>query len=167
MPMPRRDDNTLLIEDARIVYRNFAGREGMYNREGDRSFSIVLDDELADKLEADGWNVKRKEDRENPEETFNTLPVAVSFKGRPPRLILITKSNNRRTILDEDTCEMIDYAEIETVDLIIRPYDWAVNGKTGRKAYLKDLYVTLLENELDMKYADYQEANAGLPENDE
>lgn len=35
-------DNTILLEDVRIIFRNFAGREGMYNREGDRNFAVLL-----------------------------------------------------------------------------------------------------------------------------
>ena len=32
----------LQIDEARIVYRNFEGRPGLYNDEGDRSFSLVI-----------------------------------------------------------------------------------------------------------------------------
>lgn len=145
----------VLMEDVRIVFRNFAGREGQYNREGDRNFSVVLDEETADRLEKDGWNVKRKPPREDGDEEFIHLPISVSFKGRPPRLVLITSRN--RTVLDESTCEMIDYAEIKNVDVIIRPYEWAVNGKTGVKAYLKTIYVVINEDPLDLKYADYHQ----------
>jgi hypothetical protein len=34
----------------------------------------------------------------------------------------------------------------------VRPYAWDVNGKTGVKAYLKTLFVTIDEDALELKY---------------
>ena len=36
---------TLEIDNARIIFRNLEGRGGLYNREGDRSFALVVPDE--------------------------------------------------------------------------------------------------------------------------
>lgn len=150
------NDNNETFEDAHIVFRNFGGREGLYNSEGDRSFSIRLTDEQADHLEKKGWNVKRKPPREEGDDNFNHLPVKVGFKGpRPPRIVMVTSRG--RTNLDETLCEILDFADIKTVDLIVRPYQWAVNGKTGIKAYLHAIYVTINEDELELKYQDVPE----------
>lgn len=161
------NDKNVVLEGVRLVFKNFAGEEGQYNRKGDRNFSVVLTDEQADDLIRDNWNVKRKPPREEGDENFNHLPVAVSFKGRPPRLVLIVNVPDgnggmvaRRTQLDEDTCEMLDYADAANVDLILRPYDWAVSGKTGRKAYLHAIYVVLNQDELEVKYASIPEIDA-------
>lgn len=153
-----QNDNTVLMEGVRIVFRNFSGKEGMYNREGDRNFAVLLDEELANLLKNDGWNVKWLKPREGaagPDEDEVPqayLQVSVNFKGRPPRVVMIGARG--RTNLDEDTVELLDWADMSNVDLIIRPYEWAVNGKTGTKAYLKSIFVTINEDALEIKYAD-------------
>lgn len=141
---------TFMIEGARIIFRNFAGKEGPYNREGDRNFAVILTPELAADLSADGWNVKTLDAREEGDEDTPYIQVAVNFKNRPPRVVLLTSTS--RTQLDEKTVDVIDWAEIETADLIARGYEWAVNDKSGVKAYLQSLFVTIREDALEKKY---------------
>jgi len=152
--MPRAE-NTVLMEGVRIIFRNFAGKEGQYNREGDRNFAVLLDEPTAEAMAADGWNVKWLKPREADEdETVQAyLPVSLNFgKGRPPRVVMITSRG--RTTLDEDMVELLDWADIVNVDLIVRPYEWTVSGKSGIKAYLQSIYVTIEEDELERKYAE-------------
>jgi hypothetical protein len=155
--MPNNENN-VVMQDVRLVLRNFSGREGMYNREGDREFSVLLDDDVATAMAKDGWNVKWFKAKEpgEPEQAF--LTISVKFKKRPPRIVLITSRG--RTTLTEDEVELLDYADIRTVDLIVRPYEWVVNGKTGIKAYLKSLFATIEEDELDIKYASLDDVPA-------
>jgi hypothetical protein len=147
------NDNTVLMEGVRIIFRNFAGREGQYNREGDRNFGVLLDEEVATALAADNWNVKwlRPRDEEEEQSPQAWLPVSVKFDGgRPPRIVLITSRG--RTTLDETQVEMLDWADIISVDMIVRPYEWNVNQKTGIKAYLQSMYVAIEEDPLEQKY---------------
>lgn len=144
----------LQIDDARIIYRNFAGRGDKYNREGDRNFSLVIpDQELADRLIADGWNVKIKPPREDGDEPFMFLPVKVKFNDRGPRVYLI--SGNRKNELDEESIGCLDDVDIVSVDLDIRPFYWDVNGKTGRTAYLQSMAVVQQLDRFAERYAEY------------
>jgi hypothetical protein len=146
-------DNTVLMEGVRIIFRNFSGREGQYNREGDRNFAVLLDDKTANAMAEDRWNIKwlRPRGDEEGETPQAYLPISVNFKGRPPRIVLVTSRG--RTHLDEDSVEMLDWVEIINVDLIVRPYEWTVNQKSGVKAYLQSIYVTIEEDALELKYS--------------
>lgn len=145
------EQKTIKIEDARLIFKNFAGKEGQYNEKGERNFAVVIDPESADQFAADGWNVRQRPPREEGDEPTFYIPVKVNFKNRPPRIVMITSAG--RTHLDEDSVETLDWADIRLADLIIRGFEWEVNGKSGTKAYLQSLFVTIEEDELEQKYA--------------
>jgi len=160
------------IQNAKIIFRNFAGRKGPYNEEGERSFTLVLPEPVAKRMMMDGWNVKEKApfNADEGAEPEYHLQVNVEYrKGRPPRCVLINA--NGRTELGAEEVAVIDYAELENVDLSITPYQWEVGEKTGVKAYLKTIFVTVVVDELDLKYAQIPEArpaeNLDMFDNDE
>jgi hypothetical protein len=142
---------TFMVEDAPIIFRNFSGKEGQYNREGDRNFAVILPPDVAVQMLEDGWNVRYLESREEGEPDTPYISVAVNFNNRPPRVVLLTTTT--RTQLDESSVDVLDWADIKTADLIARGYDWSVNGKTGTKAYLQSLFVTIEEDALERKYS--------------
>lgn len=145
--------NNLTIENAKILFRNFSGKEARFNPAGQRNFCVILDDDnLAKRLVKDGWSVKYLRPREegDPEQPY--LKVKVRFENRPPKIVLISSSG--KTTLDEENVNILDWADISNVDLIINPYNWDVNGKSGITAYLKTMYVTIEEDEFEKKYAD-------------
>ena len=149
------NNGKLTMENATIIFRNFAGKEGKYNREGDRNFCVLLDEETASQMERDGWNIKYLRAREEGDVPQAYLKVSVSYKMRPPRLVVITSKG--RNTLTEDMIEVIDWLDINFVDLTINAYNWEVSGKTGVKAYLSTLYVVINEDPLDLKYQDLEE----------
>lgn len=131
----------LQIDDARIVYRNFSGAGSKFNREGDRNFAVVIPDQvMADALIAEGWNVKIKPPRDEDDTPFMYLPVKIKFNDRGPNCYLATGTRMNR--LDEESICCLDDVDILSVDMDIRPYDWDVNGKVGRTAYLASIKVT-------------------------
>ena len=131
----------LQIDDARIIYRNFSGAESKFNRKGDRNFAIVIPtEELAKELSDLGWNIKVKDPREGDDVPFMFLPVKIKFNERGP--VAYLKSSGNMVKLDEESISIIDDVDIAQCDLDIRPYDWEVNGKQGRTAYLQSICVT-------------------------
>ena len=99
------NDKNVVMENVRIIFRNFSGKEGQYNREGDRNFAVLLDDKTAEQMAKDGWNVKVLKAREEGDEDQPYLTVAVNFKGRPPRVVMVTSRG--RTNLGEDEVNRI------------------------------------------------------------
>ena len=142
---------TFKVEDARLIFKNFSGREGPMNRAGERNFCVILDPETAAQMVDDGWNVRSLNPKEEGDEPTPYIQVSVGYKIRPPRITLITSAG--RTQLDESTVDVLDYANMKLVDLIARASYWEVNGKTGIKAYLQTMFVTIEEDDLERKYA--------------
>ena len=159
-------NKNIVIENARIGFRNFSGKEGKYNPPGRRNFCVFLDTDFAKNLETDDWNVRWLKPRDEEEDPQAYLQVAVNFDNIPPKVVLIT--SHGQNVLDEEQVGMLDWAEIENVDLIIRPYNWSVNGKQGVKAYLKSLYVTIVEDEFESKYYDVPDsASTSIQQDDD
>lgn len=148
--------SNIVIEDAKLIFKNFSGKVTEYNRNGQKNFCVLLDDELASTLEADGWAVKYRKPREDDPDQYRQpfLPVKVQFGMYPPTVVMITSKGKKR--LDESTIGQLDWSRIKTADVQIRPYNFpAIQGRpAGVSAYLKSLYVTIIEDQLDAKYAD-------------
>lgn len=150
----------LLIEDARILYRNFGGRETDYNREGDRNFNVIIDDpEVAHRMQNDGWNVKFRAPRDPQDPGVYHIKVNVKFSSaRPPKIYQHTQAGVVE--LTEMTAGQLDQADILSSDMLISPFHWNKNGSSGISAYLDTLHVVLREDPFFNKYANlYPNAN--------
>ena len=144
----------ILQMDARIIYRNFSGAESKFNRKGDRNFAVVIDDQqLAEDLRNDGWNIKIRPPRDIDDEPFMYLPVKIKFNDRGPNVYLVT--GDRMNRLDEDSIDCLDNVDILEVDLDVRPYDWEINGKEGRTAYLQSIKVTQRVDRFAAEYPEF------------
>jgi hypothetical protein len=168
---------TLENVDIPRFMRNFAGAPGPFNAAGVRSFCVLLDEADLLRIDQEYWHLKELRPREEGDLPRPYLQVAArwpkptdKFQGQPPTVVMITDKivtlpdgsteiRKCRTTLDESMVMLLDWATITNADLIVRPHEWTVNGKSGVKAYLKALYVTIESDELEMKYADVPDAN--------
>jgi hypothetical protein len=163
-------NSNVTLENVTIAFRNFAGKEDMYNRAGDRNFAVFLDEEMARQMTEAGWNVKHLRERDEGDGGQAYIQVAVSFKTKPPRVAMVTSNNV--TYLDEDRIAMLDWVDIEQADVTINPYEWSVGEKSGVKAYVKSLFIKIEEDYLQLKWEAYVDDNrakqitSGEPERD-
>ncbi|MBP5553905.1 MAG: hypothetical protein J6X94_03435 [Lachnospiraceae bacterium] len=142
----------IALENARIIFKNFRGASEKFNPEGKRNFGVIIPEEIETQLIDDGWNIKHLQPRDEDDTGSAYLQVAVSYDYYPPAVYMI--AGGKKTLLDSDTIDMLDRAEMENVDLVITPYLWEMSGKTGVKAYLKEMYVTIKVSRFADKYAD-------------
>lgn len=132
----------VLIDDAKITWTNFAGRKDDYNRNGDREFTVIVDDpDIAEELMARGCNLKIKHPEDRNEPPRMTFKVKVSYRFGAPAVYL---DNGRNVVnLTEDTIGTLDRIDIERVDMdIYFGKEWTNNGTTARTAYLDKIMVT-------------------------
>lgn len=140
------------IDGHQIIFKNFEGRGDKFNREGDRNFSLRIDDpDTADALIKEGWNVRIKEGRDEEEGPFMRLPIKVKFTNYGPNVYL--RTGDRVNELDEEGIACLDNIDIDSVNMDIRPYDWDVNGRTGRTAYLQSMEVVQRIDRFAARYA--------------
>lgn len=139
------------VENATLAFRNFEGKQGQYNREGERSFALFLDEGFANELRELGWNVKLLKPRE-PEDTPQAyLNVKVSMDSKyPPKIVMV--SNHGKKLMTAADLKILDWARIANADVEVSPYTWNVNGTEGISAYLSTLYVQLEEDPFESKY---------------
>jgi hypothetical protein len=140
-----------LFEDCEIIFRNFSGIAREFNSEGDRNFSVIIPRDRALKMKDAGWRVKQLKPRGEDDEGEYHIKVKLNYKtGRPPRVVLIT--SKARTELGQDEVGMLDAVDIKKVDCIINGW-WSDMQDGGFSGYLKTIFVTLNEDELELKYA--------------
>lgn len=163
----------LIIRGARITYKNFEGVATDYNSPGDRNFCVIIDKELADQLVADGWNIKMsKPHPEDPDYVpYYFFKVKVQFrdprtgqlKRYPPEVYMINSTGKH--VLDENTIKVLDAKRIVNADLSISPwfYEDRKTHETKVSAYLKELYATIEESELERDYSQYDGPSVELP----
>ena len=151
----------LYLEDVEILFKNFSGKEGMYNAAGQKNFSVLFRDlDVARQLENDGWTMRYWTPKDSDVELAH-LAVKIKYNEPPPRVFMLRASG--KLALDESTVEMLDWVKVTAVDVVLNPHHYDVHGTTGVTAYLKTMYATIFEDQFDLKHADVPEIRVGTP----
>lgn len=140
----------LRIADTNLIFRNLSGKTSEYNKNGERITGVIIPPEMVDQLVDEGWNVKHTNPRDPQAEPLYYMNVKCRFDNIPPRVYLCTE--RKKTLLDEETINQIDYSEISSVDIEISPYDYTTALGSGRTAYIKNMYVNVVEDYFAEKY---------------
>ena len=165
----------LAMENARMIFRNFRGEASTFNAAGNRNFCLLVPKDQAYALQEEGWKVKwprvnsQDDDGRDP-----YIPVTVRFfsqgdeqDGRDPKIFVRNSEKDDWVKYTEKMVGNLDNAEIDHCDIVIRPREWEMNGKTGVKAYLKSMWVTLLQDEFYGKYFSAEPAEYESPSEDD
>ena len=152
----------LKIKNPEIFQINFAGRITDRNPNGRRQFSWKIPtDELAEQLKADGWNVWYTKESEKYGESRPCIDVEIRYHQEKelqylnPKIYKVT--SKKKTLLTEDLVADLEKDEIIDIDLWINPSYWNVNGKSGIKAYVDTMWITVEEDDTIEKYAHLDE----------
>lgn len=149
----------LEIENANIkwAFSHFDGREDTFNNEGDHNFTLVIDDEQeAQRLIAEGWNIRRMDPREEGDPPEYLLKVKISYRYEAPPIFFL--KGERKYRADEVDLVDIKRSTCEQLDVIVTPKPWVHGRDSGVSAYVKEMYVKIKESRFAERYADYEEA---------
>lgn len=153
------NDMVLKAEGVKILkkrFRNFAGEPDRFNPQGgERYFNFEIDDvEMAEKLMADGWNVKTWASRDEGVDPTYYMKVKI---GRYVQFVNMVSGKNVVELIDdraEDGVDpqeglgVLDKADIRHADLVITPRRW----EGGITAYLKSAWFIIDEDPFAHKY---------------
>lgn len=149
------------VENAVILWPNFSGKPTEMNSAGGkRTFCLMLNEELADRLREEGWNIKDRPPRDPDDYPFIFTEIVVNMDSRfPPEVWLRTEFRGRPSMiqLNEETIGQLDDIQIVGADLVIHPY---VHGRGAYKCKGYARYVNVKQavtNYFGDKYSDYED----------
>lgn len=178
-------NGNLNVENAVMIYKNFTGKPTRVNPAGGkRTFSLVLNEDFAERLSDMGWNVKVKEVRDQLEEGETTRTVSwqdysSAFRKEfdhaliytevvvnenseyPPKIYKVSEFNGEKTMaaLPPEQWYRMDESELMNVDVSIHPYTHgrSIANPDAKKGYLKTMYAMAIPSaEFGGKYAEYR-----------
>ena len=183
MAEEKKVNRNIILEGVRLAFRNFSGNEGLYNKEGDRNFCVLLTPEQEEKVRklAPELRIKELKPREEgdlpqPYIEINVYYPKAGSKGRPPEVVLITDKIDQetgevigksRSNLRASTINLLDWAHIVECDLVFRVFQWEMGGATGWKTALNSIYATITMDTLEAKYSNIPDSASSGPDFEE
>lgn len=161
------------IENAVIDKRNFSGREvrrnGVtVNKEGRRTFLLILSPEMTEEFERRGWKIGRFAAKEDGIEPDGFLRVSVSYFKYEPAVHLIVDGHRRSTRLDESRIGILDSADISSIDLRLSEVNKQDrDGKWKKYAYLDEGWFTIVPDIFAQKYSDLNDGDNSADSSEE
>lgn len=158
----RMVNGDLSVENAVIIskWSNFAGRPTDLNPNGGkRTFDLVLTEDIADELKAEGWNIKYREPKEEGDDPLIFTEIVVNMESKyPPKVVLYSevRGKKRSNRLYGDDVKELDTIDMENMDVIVHPYEHG-RGQYKVKGYANAIYVVQASQAsyFDDKYADW------------
>ena len=179
------------VDNARIIWTNFAGVEKDFNHSGKRNFVWAIPDvlnfrdgqisglELAQRLAGEGYNIKHRSSRDGLDgEEFDHVRIDISYetaKGQPieeinpdwyPRIYLLD-DNNCALEITRDGIGMLDGKRILYAYFEFRPCPWNFNNKTGTAAKLKRIFLNVRKDPLADRFRIIDSQAAAIRKNEE
>lgn len=147
----------LEIENANVkwAFSHFDGQADTFNDPGDHNFTLIIDEEHARELIAEGWNIRVMDGREEGDPPEYLLKVKISYRFEPPKVYLI--KGERKIRANELDLSDIKRATCEQLDLIITPSPWVHGRDSGITAYVKEMYAKVKESRFSERYSSYEE----------
>lgn len=157
-----RPYTNVVVKNACIMFTNFTGEKDRFNM-GKPQFNLVLTEEAARDLQADGWNVRVMPAREEgePPTYMTNINVAFSSDGRRnPTIKLYSSLDGKRVCrrLSAETIGVLDDIRLERINLRIGSFNYD-GDKYTMKGYLHELQAVQKaeQTSFDDDYADYQD----------
>jgi len=159
MPEERHWIDDVELGDVKVkwAFSHFAGEEDRFNGKGDHNFMVILPDDIAEKMRAEGWNIRTMEGYEEGDPPEHLLKIKISFKYEPPKIYFITEETQRRMRVGQRDLADIRRDTARQIDVVITPSRWVQGANSGITAYARELYVKIKYSRFALDYQDYAE----------
>ena len=151
-----RGKEQLVIEDAKVLFHNYAGLQTDFNKAGNRNFDVILpDNDMAIAMGEKGWNVKIRRPKDPEDDPYYTLNVKINMDSHwPPNIEQQVRGRDPipydKSMLGEpdpndptkykNGSKGLDGTNIDRIVFVINGSPWESQFGKGIKAYLDQFY---------------------------